>query len=112
TQYAGSPPGNLGEPGASQERANMADEPVVRVILGEAGRAKDRHAGAHEVERPEAADELHEDSGGPHELEASALRAPEEAEHFGAVGARAPPAGRPGLVPDHGPVPRAPVRSP
>src|SRR5581483_4023696 len=79
------------EPRPRQPGAQLPAEPVVGVVLGEAGRAEDGHArAAGEVERAEAAQELEEDLDRAAELEAPRLGAVEEPDLLRRPGRLAP----------------------
>src|SRR5690606_3635062 len=58
--------------------AKFAPHRVVRVVFAEARRTEDRHARAHPVQLPEAAEELSADPEDPQQLAPAVLRAREE----------------------------------
>src|SRR4029453_2805213 len=89
------------EPRPRKACPHLARQHVVAMCLGEPCRAEHGDTGSHEVQRPEAANELHEDPQGLPELVAPRLRALEEADARGRarilsplrLGRRGPPAG-------------------
>ncbi len=75
---AGPTAGHHREPGQGEAAAHFAAQLVVRMGLREPRRTEHGHAGADEVQGPEAAQELQEDAQRAPELEAPGARAGEE----------------------------------
>ncbi len=75
---AGAAAGHDRKAGLGEPPAHLARERVVGMVLGEARRAEDRDAGADEVQRAEAAEELDEDAQRAPELRAAPPRSGEQ----------------------------------